>query len=120
MILVDTNVWIDHLAKYDHRLAKLLEDDLVLMHPWIKGELALGTLANREEFLTLIGELPELLPAKDSSVFALIESADLKGRGIGWVDAGLLASCLARPCRIWTRDKRLAAIALDLGLAGKA
>jgi len=38
------------------------------------------------------------------------------GRGIGWVDSALLASCVAWPCRIWTRDKRLADIARELGI----
>jgi predicted nucleic acid-binding protein len=120
VILVDTNVWIDHLTKKDPRLARLIDDDLVLIHPWIRGELALGALADREEFLKLLGYLPELPSARDSTILALIESAALHSRGIGWVDAGLLASCLARPCRIWTRDKRLAAVARELGVAAEA
>jgi predicted nucleic acid-binding protein len=120
VILVDTNVWIDHLKRKDPRLARLLEDDLVLVHPWIKGELALGTMADRLGFLKLLDYLPELTAARDTAVLDLIESAALHGRGIGWVDAGLLASCIARPCLIWSRDRRLSAVARELGIAPEA
>jgi predicted nucleic acid-binding protein len=42
------------------------------------------------------------------------------GRGIGFIDLHLLASAaLAAPARLWTRDKRLATIALELNLAGR-
>jgi predicted nucleic acid-binding protein len=37
-------------------------------------------------------------------------------RGIGWVDAALLTACVAWPCRFWTRDKKLADIARELGI----
>jgi len=117
MTLVDTSVWIDHLRRREPRLERLLDDDQVLMHPWVRGELALGLLADRNKFLKLLSYLPALRPAKDENVFELIESAGLCGRGVGWVDAGLLASCLARPCLLWTRDSRLAAIAAGLGVA---
>jgi hypothetical protein len=117
VLLVDTNVWIEHLHKGEPRLVRLLEDDLVVMHPWIRGELALGSLASRERFLKLLDYLPALRPVKDQDVFALIESVRLAGRGIGWVDTGLLASCLAWPCKLWTRDARLATIARELGVA---
>lgn len=117
MTLADTSVWIDHLHKKDPRLARLLDENSVLMHPWVRGELALGPLAGRRKFLKLLDYLPVIRPAADASVFDLIESAGIHGRGIGWVDAGLLASCLARPCKLWTRDKRLAKVAAGLGIA---
>ncbi|MGO8695671.1 MAG: type II toxin-antitoxin system VapC family toxin [Rectinemataceae bacterium] len=117
MTLVDTSVWIDHLHQRDPRLARLLSENAVLMHPWVRGELALGTLSGRERFLRLLDYLPDVRPAGDENVFDFIESTGIYGRGIGWVDAGLLASCLARPCRFWTRDKRLAVVAAELGIA---
>ena len=92
MILVDTSVWIDHLRSKDPRLVKLLEDDLVLVHPWVKGELDLGLIKDREKFFKFLGYLTELRPVKDAEVLAFIESNSLAGRGIGWVDAGLLAA----------------------------
>jgi len=44
VILVDTAVWIDHLSDGDAHLAELLEHGVVLAHPWVTGELALGQL----------------------------------------------------------------------------
>jgi predicted nucleic acid-binding protein len=117
VILVDTSVWIDHLHKSDPRIVGLLGDNLVLMHPWVRGELALGSLVNRAKFLKFLDCLTELRAAKDKDVFHLIESEGLFGRGIGWVDAGLLASCLDRSCSIWTRDRHLAVVACELGVA---
>ena len=116
MILVDTSVWIDHLHKSDPQIVDLLDGDLVLMHPWVRGELALGSLEDRARFFKALDRLPEMRVAKHEDILSLIESESLFGRGIGWVDAGLLASCIARSCRMWTHDRRLALIALELGV----
>ncbi len=116
MILADTNIWIYHLRNGVPALAAQLEDDTLLMHPWIRGELALGSLRNRSDFILYLGCLPVLQVAPDEEILQLIESARLYSRGIGWVDAGLLAACKAYPCRFWTRDQRLATIAAELGI----
>jgi hypothetical protein len=48
----------------------------------------------------------------------LIEQRRLFGRGIGFVDVSLLASCLLVPGTfIWTRDRKLEAVASDVGVA---
>jgi len=119
VILADTNIWIDHLRRGDPELVRLLENDEVLMHPWIRGELALGSIHDRNPFIEYLGYLPQLHPVTDAAVFDLIESASLHARGIGWVDAGLLAACKAWPCRLWTKDSRLAGLAGELGIAWK-
>ena len=54
MILVDTSVWVEHLRRGLPRLATLLQDCEVLMHPWVIGELACGNLGNRQEVLELL------------------------------------------------------------------
>ncbi len=51
MILVDTSVWIDHLRAGVDDLATLLNQNQVLMHPLILGELACGNLYNRSTVL---------------------------------------------------------------------
>ncbi len=117
MILADTNIWIDHLRKSEPDLVHLLEDDQILMHPWVRGELALGSIKDRVNFIDYLFWLPVLRPASDPEVMDCIGRFQLHGRGIGWVDSALLAACVAWPCRIWTRDKRLAEIAGELGIA---
>jgi predicted nucleic acid-binding protein len=118
VILVDTSVWIDHLRQGDAALAEALEAGLVLVHPFVVGELACGNLANRVEVLGLLQALPKGRLASDEEALAFIEARHLMGRGIGYVDVHLLASvALEGGATLWTRDKRLAAVAVDLSLA---
>ena len=117
MILVDTSVWIDHLRSGEPALATALEGGQVLMHPFVLGELACGNLKNRGEVLRLLGALPAAPIATDPEVLGLIERRALMGRGIGYIDVHLLASAaLADLGRLWTRDRRLAAVAAELEL----
>lgn len=90
----------------------------MLAHPWVIGELALGHLSRRSEILGLLHNLPSATVATDVEVLTLIESRQLFGPGVGYVDAHLLAATLLTPpARLWTRDKRLTAIAVRHGLA---
>ena len=118
MILVDTSIWIDHLRTGDPELGELLRDGQVLAHPWVTGELALGHLSRRSEILGLLHNLPQATVATDDEVLTLIDERQLFGLGIGYVDAHLLAATtLTTAARLWTRDKRLAAVAGQHGLA---
>lgn len=112
MILADTSVWIDHLRRGNSTLIEALERDDVLTHPFVIGELACGDLKKRRDVLTLLGALPQALVATDDEVLEFIEARRLFGRGIGFVDAHLLASvALTDDACLWTLDKRLAALA---------
>ena len=118
MILVDTSVWIDHLRKGAPALAAALEESRILMHPFVLGELACGNLKNRGEVLRLLRDLPAAPTVTDLEALGFIERRALMGRGIGYIDIHLLASAtLAGPARLWTRNKRLAAVAAELELA---
>ena len=118
MILVDTSVWVDHLRVGVDELAGLLSGFNVLVHPFVVGELACGNIHNRTEVLKLLSDLPRTSIATDSETLYFIEQHQLMGRGIGYVDAHLLAAVsLSSPARLWTRDRRLACVAVDLGLA---
>ncbi|OFW26802.1 MAG: ribonuclease [Acidobacteria bacterium RIFCSPLOWO2_02_FULL_65_29] len=118
MILVDTSVWVDHLREGAPALAAALEQGNVLMHPFVLGELACGNLKNRGEVLRLLDDLPGAPMATDAEVLDLIKRRALMGRGMGYIDVHLLASvALAGTAQLWTRDKRLAAVAVDLELA---
>ena len=118
MILVDTSVWIAHLRKGAPALAAALEQGNILMHPFVLGELACGNLKSRREVLRLLGDLPGAPQATNPEVMDFIEQRALMGRGLGYIDVHLLASvALAGTARLWTLDKRLAAVAADLKLA---
>ena len=118
MILVDTSVWVDHLRVGSERLIALLNGGEVLGHPFVMGELALGNLRGQDIFLTALGALPQVVVASDEEVLHLIDRQTLFGRGIGYVDAHLLAAArLTAGTRLWTRDRRLQAVATHLGLA---
>lgn len=117
MILVDTSVWVEHLRRGRPGLVQLLEHGVVLGHPWVRGELALGHLAQRQEILGLLHQLPQATVATDDEVLTLIEAHELAGAGIGYVDAQLLAATrLTADARLWTTDRRLAAAAAHLDL----
>lgn len=117
MMLVDTSVWIDHLRQGDAGLTTALQGGQVWMHSFVLGELACGNLRSRGELLNLLQALPQMPVSTDSEVLFLIDQHELMGRGIGYVDAHLLASARLGGALLWTRDKRLHAIATDLGLA---
>ncbi|HYK00487.1 MAG TPA: type II toxin-antitoxin system VapC family toxin [Thermoanaerobaculia bacterium] len=118
MILVDTSVWVDHLQKGVPALVEALEQDAVLTHPFVIGELACGNLKNRSEVLGLLAALPSAVIAREEETLVFIEERKLMGKGVGYIDAHLLASVtLTEGARLWTRDKRLADAAAELRLA---
>jgi predicted nucleic acid-binding protein len=118
VILIDASVWINHLRAADERLTALLAEDQVLGHPFILGELALGYLRQRDLILRSLQRLPQAAVASDREVLRLIENERLYGRGIGYIDAHLLAAVRLTPeARLWTRDGPLQRAAAQLSLA---
>ncbi len=118
MILVDTSVWAQHIDRSVEPLRTLLEADEVSSHPFIVGEIALGNLRRRDTVLSDIMLLPQAAVATQEEVLDLIERHKLFGRGIGFIDAHLLAAALLTDdTRIWTFDKKLALAAGRLGIA---
>ena len=116
MILVDTSVWVEHFRSGSQRLQNLLLEGAVDCHPFVIGELACGNLRNRRETLNLLDRLPQLAVAEEPEVRHLVETRALHGRGLGWVDAHLLASAMIARGSLWTLDRPLASIATDLGI----
>jgi len=118
VILVDSSVWVDHLRKGNATLAHMLDHKRVLAHPFVVGELALGSLTQRKAILAALQDLPQAIVASETEVLRFIDQEALHGRGIGYVDAHLLASArLTAGASLWTRDKRLHTVADQLGLA---
>ena len=118
MILVDTSVWVEHLRSHSAILSALLDDGGVLGHPFVLGELALGNLRQRDDILRVLRRLPQATSASHLEVLQFIDREALYGRGIGYVDAHLLAAArLTAGSKLWTRDRRLQTVAGHLGLA---
>ena len=116
MILVDSSVWITHLRSGVAGLAAALEEDLVVSHPFVVGEIACGNIGNRPQVLSLLRRLPSVPVASHAETLAFVEARALMGRGVGYVDAHLLASlALSDGIRLWTRDRRLALAAEEMG-----
>ncbi len=117
MVLVDTSVWIDHLRSREPEMATLEEGRQIFMHPMVIGELACGNLADRNDVLRYLARLPRIVVATDDEVLFFIEHHRIMGSGIGYVDAHLLtASVLHGATQVWTRDRRMMAVADGLGI----
>lgn len=118
MVLVDTSVWVDHLQRNDAELTALLNRGQILAHPFVIGELALGSLQQRSTILEALQNLPACTTATNAEVLNFINANALYGIGIGYVDAHLLAATRLTPtAKLWTLDKRLRSAAGRLGLS---
>jgi predicted nucleic acid-binding protein len=117
MIIVDTSVWVAHLRHGGVGLDTLLNEGRVLCHPFIVGELACGNLRQRTKILSHLLALPRAISAKHEEVLQLIENFHLMGKGVGYVDMHLLASVILTSVSLWTLDKKLNEVAVELKLA---
>ena len=117
MILADTSIWADHFRRDDARFRFYLEASEIIIHPFITGELALGNLRDRSATIEALRALPEAPVVTHEEALVFISAKALAGRGIGYVDAHLLASTHLMPgARLWTRDRRLAALAFEMAI----
>jgi hypothetical protein len=118
VILADTSIWIDHLNRSDPAMEVQLQRGQILIHPFVTGEIALENLRSRDLVLGLLADLPRAVVANDDEVLAIIGRHGLHGRGIGYVDAHLLAAAMLSPnTELWTRDLKLQAAAAAVGVA---
>ncbi|MBI1821262.1 MAG: type II toxin-antitoxin system VapC family toxin [Nitrospirae bacterium] len=116
MVLIDTSVWVTHLRNGTPGLETLLNNGDVLCHPFIVGELACGTLKNRNEILSLLQAIPKSVKASHEEVMQFIENYSLMGKGLGYIDIHLLASALLTNVPLWTLDKKLNEVSSKIGL----
>ena len=120
MILVDTSVWISHLRDENSCLKELLNNGDVLCHPFIIGELACGSIKNRNEILSLLQSLPMARIVEHDEVLKFIENRKLISKGLGYVDIHLLASAILSDSPMWSLDKKLSKMALELNIDFKS
>ena len=116
MILVDTSIWIDHLRGSNADLQRLLADGAVGVHEFVLGELAIGHLKRGDEVIALLDNLTRLPPAAHHEVMHFVRIQDLRGSGIGWVDAHLLCAARMAGWTVWTTDGKLRAAAWRVGV----
>ncbi len=119
MILADTSVWIDHLRSSNLHFSDLLENDRIICHEFVIGELACGNIKNRKEILELLNNLRNIEPASLEETLYFIEENKLMGKGLGWVDVNLLASSILNNYVLWTMDRRLSTAAEKLKVSYK-
>lgn len=120
MVLVDTSVWVRALAgrePYRRGLDALLSRDEVLGHDLIYGELLVGDRGGRKKLLAVYAQMHWAATVTHAEVVTLVRTRNLHGRGIGWIDAHLLASSLVEDAAFWTADGALAGVAKALGVA---
>jgi predicted nucleic acid-binding protein len=120
MILVDTSVWVDHLRAGDELLQDLLDKEQVLAHPFVIGELGMGSIPRRELTLLQLERLPSAAVARHNEVMRLVDRERLYGSGLSYVDVHLLAAARMTPgASLWTRDRHLSATAERLSLGAR-
>jgi predicted nucleic acid-binding protein len=120
MVLVDTSIWIDHFRRGDLKLAQFLDRGDVVMHPFVIGELALGHVPKIAEMIDDLQTIQKAIVANADEVLKFIADRRLSGSGIGYIDAHLLAAAALVPeTLVWTRDRRLHAVAQSLSLAAE-
>jgi predicted nucleic acid-binding protein len=122
IVLVDTSVWIRFLsnrAPYAAELDRLLSRDEVSGHEFVYGELLIGDVGGRKQLLNDYGQMHQAPVVAHDEVVAFVTGRRLHGRGVGWIDAHLLASALVGRLKLWTTDPRLAVVAAELGIGYK-
>jgi predicted nucleic acid-binding protein len=96
----------------------LLNNSQVSTHPFVIGEIALGNLRKRNDILQLLAALPTVVIASYDETLSFISNFSLAGRGLGYIDVHLLAAASLTPqTTLWTKDKRLLAVAHHLSIA---
>ncbi len=120
IVLVDTSVWIRFLsnrAPFAAELDTLLSRDEVSGHEFVYGELLIGDKGGRMRLLTDYEQMHQAPVVFHSDVVAFVRDRRLHGRGIGWIDAHLLASALVGRLKLWTIDPALATLAKELRIS---
>lgn len=119
-VLVDTSVWIRFLsnrAPHAAELDELLSRDEVCGHDFVYGELLIGDVGGRKPLLAGYEQMHQAPVVPHADVVAFVRHRRLHGRGIGWIDAHLLASALVGGLKLWTTDPRLMTLATELGVS---
>ncbi|MCL2826154.1 MAG: PIN domain-containing protein [Eggerthellaceae bacterium] len=118
-LLVDTSAWIDHFKGKASVVAQAgLDSNIELVtHPMVMVELALGGLADESEAMKNLGELRELKVASFPEILRFIDGRGIRGKGIGYVDVNLLASCVLDGAALLSFDRKMNDVASEMGIS---
>ena len=120
IVLVDTSVWIRFLSNrspFSAGLDGLLSREEVSGHDFVYGELLIGDKGGRKKLLADYEQMHQAPVVPHTDVVAFVRERRLRGRGVGSIDAHLLASALVGRLKLWTTDPRLTTLAKELGIA---
>ena len=81
------------------------------------GELLIGDSGVRARTLALYEHFSYAATVSDREVIELVRARRLFGRGIGWMDAHLLAAALVAGVQLYTADRPLTKVANELAIA---
>lgn len=117
-LLVDTSAWIDHLKGRTDKVEQAGQDRQIelVAHPMVLTELLLGGMPKDAEAMRSLRELRVLRTASAPELTEFIEKRGIQGKGIGYVDASLLASCVLDGAGLLSLDRRLNGLAQELGV----
>jgi predicted nucleic acid-binding protein len=96
---------------------ELLSRAEVCGHDFVHGELLIDDVGGRKTLLAGYEQMHQAPVVLHAAVVAFVRHRRVQGRGIGWVDAHLLASSLVGGLKLWTTDPRLMKVAADLGVS---
>src|ERR1700740_2291069 len=119
MILVDTSIWVEMVrrGRFKAELATLIGSDQLWTHLFVAAYLACGYPPDRDQTLLALDRLTALPTIRMADVRYMLETRGLFSKGIGFIDAPLIASCLSsQGTQIWTIDRPLGRVAESLGL----
>jgi predicted nucleic acid-binding protein len=114
MVLIDTSIWIRFLANrspWAAGLDELLGTGDAAGHDLVYGELIIGDSGGRRKVLEAYQLIRQVPTVAHTEVVHFVREHKLYGRGIGWIDAHLLASCLISGALFWTADHHLTKLA---------
>src|SRR5262249_53578490 len=109
IVFVDTSIWIRFLsnrAPYAEELDNLLSRDEVSGHYFVYGDLLIGEKSGRKQLPANYEHMHQAPAVPHRDVVEFVRHRRLHGRGIGWIDAHLLASALVGRLKLWTTDPR--------------
>lgn len=106
-VIVDTSIFV-HFMKYGDRiLTKLLENDQVLIHPFVLLEKGLGGSLKNKVLHSLLSSLPKVKVPALEEIESFLQNEKIWAYEIGLVDSVILYSAINGNVKLYTINKKL-------------